>query len=50
MKKEYRIKLINTETKETKLAWTFTSRRKADDFVANWKKLGKFYDAEVVVM
>jgi len=45
----YRIKLINTETKETMLTtWSFSSRKAADEWAAQWKAQGDPFDCEVI--
>ena len=45
----YRIRLINTETKETQLTnWGFTNRKEAEAFCEKWRNAGNNTDAEVV--
>ena len=48
---KYQIRLINLDTNESvRTNWIFTNRKKADAFVLEWKKLGRPYDAEVIVI
>jgi len=51
MRKKYQIKLINTQTKEAlRTGWIYTNRKKAQEFVDNWKAQGDPFDAEIVVI
>lgn len=45
----YRIRLINTDTKATKLTpWSFSNRKLAEEFCEKWRNAGRECDAEVV--
>jgi hypothetical protein len=45
----YKIKLINTETKQTMMTnWRFSSRKAADEWTAKWRAQGSPFDCEII--
>ena len=45
----YQIKLVNTNTNESRLTtFGFTNRKEAEKWCESWRALGKLFDCEIV--